>query len=642
MNEGDEKFRFLFDHSFVAKSITLPTGEIKVNQAFYDMLDYSSEELKGKKWQDITHPDDIALSQDAADSVLIGKMNSTRFIKRYLTKDGNIVWAEVSTTLRRDEAGRPLYYITEINDITAWKQAEDKLMYSNQRLSMATHVAHLGIWEWDAEKDELVWDDYMYTLFGVRKEDFGSAREAWRNGLHPDDQAADAAITPDILSGKREYGSEYRVTWPDGSIHILKAEAIVVRNPDRTPLRISGVSYDITDRKRAEAEMIDAMEKIKSANMAKSQFLANMSHEIRTPMNGMLGMLQLLEMTPLSQEQRKFIHISKSSADSLLALINDILDYSKIEAGKLNLEKIPFSLNETIRNIRDLFHPSALKKGLAMEFHEDPDVPDLLIGDPYRFRQVLSNLIGNAIKFTSKGRIDIFSKNLGGLSECKAELEFVVTDTGMGIPKDKMNILFKSFSQVDGSDTRKFGGTGLGLAISKNLAEMMGGDIRVESEEGEGSSFRFTCVFDLDVSGKELKTRIVETIVKPQQEKSISLLLAEDDEVSSRFVMMLAARKGWQITLAKDGKAAIGLYRTVPFDAILMDVQMPIINGYEVTGIIRLIESKTHRTTPIIAMTAKALKGDREKCLECGMDDYLSKPLISDEFYAIIEKWCSL
>lgn len=376
-----------------------------------------------------------------------------------------------------------------------------------------------------------------------------------------------------------------------------------------------------------------------AASITKSQFLANMSHEIRTPMNGLMGMMQLLEMTKLTDEQKEYIQFCRTSSDILLNVINDILDYSKIEAGMMKLEKTPIDIRKVIGEVAGLYRISALDKGLKMEFSIESGVPAKLIGDAFRLRQITSNLIGNAVKFTNKGRIDVVVEKVEEYNDGKVKLRFLVKDTGIGIPPDKIGILFKSFSQADNSNTRKYGGTGLGLAICKGLIEKMGGEVWVESKEGEGSSFYFTCILDL-ADRLDSSLGISDSIrIEPEAEKELKLLIAEDNAISRMVMKRFAEGKGWKATIVEDGKAVVDLYQLENFDVILMDIQMPNMDGYTATGIIRQLEAKTNKHTPIIAMTAYALKGDREKCLEAGMDDYIAKPIGIEEFYNVVEKW---
>jgi len=432
------------------------------------------------------------------------------------------------------------------------------------------------------------------------------------------------------------------------TVHIRKDESIfpVLVNATAVKDESGKILYhavhvqDITKQKQFELQLIKAKEVAEVANFAKSQFLANMSHEIRTPMNGFMGMMQLLEMTQLTEEQKEIIHISKTSSDLLLGVINNILDYSKLEAGMMELERIPLNIETVIGDTVKLFQLSATQKGLIIETLIAGDVPDSIVGDPFRLRQILCNLIGNAVKYTRKGRIDVIVKKVGELNNKKIKLEFVVKDTGIGIAADKIDVLFKSFSQVDSSDTRKYGGTGLGLAIAKGLVGKMDGAIGVESRQGAGSIFSFTCIFEMvcvEIESTEPSTEEVEY----QNENPLRLLLVENDAINRMVVEKVARKKGWTVTVAENGMEAVAAVKQTSFDVIVIDVQMPEMDGYEVTRIIRQMESLSNRRIPIIAMTAYALYGDREKCLDAGMDDYISKPIDLDKFVQLVNKWLS-
>jgi PAS domain S-box-containing protein len=392
---------------------------------------------------------------------------------------------------------------------------------------------------------------------------------------------------------------------------------------------------DITDRKEMEEELRRARIAAEASTKAKSAFLANMSHEIRTPLNGILGFTGLTLQTRLDAEQRENLETVEYSARSLLRIISDILDFSKIEADRLDLESAPFSLRKCLENAAGTVLASARQKQLGFSWTVSPGTPDLLLGDEIRLRQILLNVMGNAVKFTSRGSVttEVSAASSDG---CRVELQFAVRDTGIGVPPQKQGFIFEPFRQAEGYMTRKYGGTGLGLAIVKKLLDLVGGRIWVESEEGVGSTFHFTVPFllsDKPLASQDDAETLDEVSVSP-----LSILIAEDNDVSRLLVGRLLAKQGHTVTEACSGLEALALCEHGTFDLILMDVQMPDTNGFEATAEIRKRERLTGEHIWIIALTAHAIKGDRERCLNAGMDDYLSKPIQPDELWAAIRR----
>ena len=397
----------------------------------------------------------------------------------------------------------------------------------------------------------------------------------------------------------------------------------------------------------AQEELEAARDQALALSSAKSEFLARMSHEIRTPMNGVLGMIELLNSTHLNDTQKRYAATIQDSADSLLDIINDVLDFSKIEAGKLRIEKLTFDLHAFLSDTVESLSGLAEQKNLSLKYDAPPGLALAVQGDPFRLRQILTNLLGNAIKFTERGSVRLCVA-VEDLDDGHADIHFSIVDTGIGITASKQKKIFDSFAQEDGSTTRRYGGTGLGLAISKQLVEIMGGDLTVESEPGHGSVFSFSLRMaasldsDFSASAQTLQRGIFKRTVEPVVHRSLQghVLLGEDNAVNQAVAIGMLEAMDVKVTVASNGKEVAGKFASGSFDAILMDCQMPVMDGFQSTNAIRRLEAESgDKAVPIIAVTANALAGDREKCIAAGMNDYLSKPYTMERLYNVLSKY---
>ena len=544
-----------------------------------------------------------------------------------------------ATVTRFSFNGQPRIVVEHTN-ITRRKLAALALESSEEKFRQLAENIHEVFWLTNEQGTEILYISPGYEqIWGRSCASLVANPADWLDAIHLEDREQAHEIFLRNLRGER-IDSEYRITTPDKTEKWIRDRAFPIHDQAGKVIRVAGIAEDITDRKRHDEEMMRALEGAGAANRAKSRFLANMSHEIRTPMNGVLGMNQLLLQTPLTPEQRRYVEVAQNSGRALLTLIDAILDLSKIEAGKVVLENLKFELCRVVEDVVQLARVQASTNQLTIVARISPRCPKWVSGDAHRLRQVLTNLCANAIKFTQHGSITV-DVELESLSEFAAMVRVSVTDTGIGIRADLVPTLFSPFVQADSTTTRRFGGTGLGLAISKQLAELMGGSIGVYSREGQGSTFWFTASFERAISdepqiGDEWQRNRGRT---PGAAISAGngqrILVAEDNSTNREVILAQLKKMGYQSEAVRNGAEAVLAIQREKYDLVLMDCEMPVMDGYEATGQIHRIQPNM----PIIALTASAMVSDRERCLREGMNDYLSKPVELFQLAEALARW---
>jgi PAS domain S-box-containing protein len=635
LRESEERFRCTFENAAVGIALYDTEGHIlRVNRRFCGIVGYSREELVGKCYQEITHPDDLPSDREQVDHLLRGDLPIYANEKRYLHKDGSFVWVALSASvLQRDLSGRPINTIAIIQDISNRKRLEQELRESEHRWrSLAEALPQLV---WTATPDGAC--DYFSTQWtqytGIRAGDL--LGWGWLETLHADDRQGTRQAWMAAVEGPGAYDVEYRIRRLDGEYRWFKTRGVPIWDSAGGIFKWFGTCTDITDGKLAEEESRQAREAAEAANRAKDEFLANVSHEIRTPMNAILGMTELALETPLTEDQRQSLRTVKSAAENLLGIINDLLDFSKIEAGKLELDPANFSLRAALGDTLRALAVRAHKKGLELLCHVQPDVPDSLVGDAGRLRQVLLNLVGNAIKFTDKGEVFVRAEVAeGSPTDPGVALRFSVCDTGIGIPQDKQERIFRAFEQEDNSTTRRYGGTGLGLSIAARLVALMSGTIAVESEPGRGSTFAFTARF-----ARQPQPTEPSAVRPPVALDDLPVLIVDDNATNRRILEEWLGNWRMEAVAVSDGatametlcEAAAGGHR---YPLVLLDARMPDMDGLTLAS--QILRRAELSATRIILLTSGDHPNDLARSRELRLDAHLLKPVQQSELLETI------
>lgn len=634
-----ENFEYFFNETTDLICIANLDGYfLKINPAFSNTLGYSESELITKKFINYVHSEDVEKTLNEMNNLREG-INTINFSNRYLRKDGSNIWLQWISTINL----KTKIVFAIARDISEIKNTQEKLILSEKLLNESQKMAKIGSWEFDLISNKLYWSDELYNIFEIDKSAKENLAETYRSRLTIEDINHLDQLADRTIKEKKSYEVEHPFTLPGNRKKWLLGSGEPVINESGEVIKIRGVARDITAQKERDAA-IKAKEFAELANQAKSEFLANMSHEIRTPLNGVIGFSDLLLKTSLDENQKVYMNNINHSANLLLEIINDILDFSKIETGKFELFFEPVNIRTLAQQVVDLFKSHAMNKNIELNLIIDPNVPEWIVADIVRLKQILVNLIGNAVKFTNFGEVLLQIEQIKSVKNKFSTLRLSVIDTGIGIKEENLNKIFQSFVQEDVSTSKKFGGTGLGLSISNKILEKWNSKIEVNSIHGEGSNFNFTITFEIAKSSQNdiknsNKSNQITNFETNKFSQELNILIVEDN-----IINMLLCKKMIQSILpnstifqAENGLKALEILDKESVNLILLDIQMPEKNGYETTLEIR--KNEKLKNLPIIALTAGIMVGEKEKCLDYGMDDYISKPFKLIELQTIINKY---
>ncbi len=609
------------------------TGITVFSKAWVEMLGYVVGEIPSlaSEWANRLHPDDKdwVFAELGNVTQTAGNGDAFSFEYRFKNKEEEYLWIlNKGKVVERNKQGEAARVVGTHTNITARKRAEQAQKESELRLSLATQAGGVGVWDWDIVENHMLWDDQMYSLYGVQGAESSNAYEVWTNGFYEPDRERISTEIELAIKGEKVFNTEFCIEHPTGQSRNIRALATVLRDQAGRAIRMIGTNWDISKEKEALKQIEDSKKEVEKASKAKSEFLANMSHEIRTPLNSVIGFTDLLKKTALSPVQQQYVNNANVSGHALLNIINDILDLSKIEAGMLDLEIIKTDMIELLNNSLDIMKFAAADKGLELLLDVDPAMPRFASVDPIRLKQLLVNLLGNAVKFSQQGEVEL-KVGFEALDDKQGKLSISVRDTGIGISDEQKDKLFKPFSQGDSSTTRKFGGTGLGLVISQMIAEKMESKIKIESTVNVGTSFYFDIITSFE-EGEKLDTT---------QIAGVKRCLIIDDNASNRLILEQMLNQ-WQITsdCCENGLEALKKLETSePYDVVICDYNMPYINGIETIGLIKHKSNLTTDTPPIILLHSSLDNLElSQQCEKLGVRFHLNKPVKSHDLFSYL------
>ena len=625
------------------KNVSDITGIKEIHKNTFSLQEWNKTLVRSKK----IFPEYAKLIEQRAfntKELLAGNIDSYNVVYPIPSVTGNLKWInERGAITRRNVDGRALFMTGTIIDVTNQKKTEKELEKAKQTFELAIDAAKFGVWDWDVINNTLKWDETSYRLYGIDKFSFKGIFSSWSRYIHPDDIENTKRDVDLALKGESEFDSEYRIVRPDKTIKYIRGTAIVFRNEQGKAQRMIGVHWDVSKWRINEMELKKAKELAEEATMAKSVFLANMSHEIRTPMNAILGFADLLEREVKNKNQRNYLESIRTSGNNLLELIDDILDLSKVEAGKLKIRKEPTDTQIFFDEIKKLFSFKIEGKGLRFITNFSDNIPPTLNIDELRLKQILINLIGNAVKFTDRGfvRLDVYCENVRNFARCKPGMQYVrlvlvVEDTGMGIKKEFIDSMYESFSQQEGQSTRKYGGAGLGLSITKKLIRLMNGVISVESDIGKGSKFTVKFHNVEAISNKIRKEEAPDFDFNSIKFKGGKVLFADDDSENRKLLSQIMELSGLDFCSTNNGLELLNAIKTYQPDVILTDIYMPEMNGIEVLSEVKKVKDLID--VPIYAITASANYDSLEMLRKEKFNGVLTKPILVNDLYKLLMK----